>query len=138
MLGGQRLGVDEQAWARSSQMASAALGGGCARGLVGAGRKRTPRAQLHGGVPVLARRSSGGMNQDAKDRLLGSSPPALHVAASLQRGYKDPWRVKKTTASKMNRLSVRCVAARPLHTRRLAVAQTGCSCPGSRYRGSQL
>ena len=52
------------------------------------------------------------MSRQAKERLLGSSPPAHEFAEQL----RDPWRVSRTTASAMNRLSVRSAAtpAQPL------------------------
>ena len=48
-------------------------------------------------------RSSLNMSRQAKERILGSSPPAHEFAELL----RDPWRVSKTSASAVNRLSVR-------------------------------
>ena len=71
-------------------------------------------------------RSSLNMSRQAKERIMGSSPPAHEFAELL----RDPWRVSKTSASAVNRLSVRCAAA------------AGCWVPGGqdkqRRTGSRL
>ena len=47
----------------------------------------------------LARRSSGGINKQAKDLLLASSPPLHKVAASLQSSYMHPSQLSDANAA---------------------------------------